>query len=85
MDVFEGDKILEVKPKSMHKGAVVTELLSGAKWDFIMVIGDDYTDEEMFKAVPERAHTIHVGSGLTNARFQLGTVKEVLDLLTDLG
>lgn len=83
-DVFEGSKIVEVKPKRMHKGAIVTELLSGQKWDFILAIGDDYTDEDMFRALPERAYTINVGDRDTSARFQLDSVKEVVELLSSL-
>src|SRR5690606_17304691 len=78
IDVFEGEKIIEVKPRNMHKGAIVMELMSQEKWDFVMAIGDDYTDEDMFRALPERAFTIHVGDGETDARFQLKNVKEVI-------
>jgi trehalose 6-phosphate synthase/phosphatase len=82
--VFEGSKIVEVKPKNMHKGVIVTELLSTQTWDFILAIGDDYTDEDMFRALPERAYSINVGEKDSAARFQLESVKEVLDLLDTL-
>ena len=61
--VFEGQKILEIKPKRMHKVAQVTAMITNAKWDFIMAIGDDYTDEDMFNALPERAYSIQFGVG----------------------
>lgn len=82
--VFEGQKILEIKPKNMHKGALVTEILTSEKWDFIMVVGDDYTDEDMFVVVPERAYSIHVGMSQTAARFQLKGVPDVISLVTEL-
>jgi len=84
IDVFEGQKVVEVKPRSMHKGAIVTELLSQEKWDFILSIGDDYTDEDMFRTLPDRAYTVHVGSGNTDARYQLDSVNEVVELLQNL-
>ncbi len=84
IDVFEGQKVVEVKPRSMHKGAIVTELLSQEKWDFILSIGDDYTDEDMFRNLPDRAYTIHVGSGNTEARYQLNSVNDVVKLLQNL-
>ena len=84
IDVFMGQKILEIKPKNMHKGALVTEILTSKKWDFIMVIGDDYTDEDMFDVMPERAYTINVGRSTTNARFQVDDVPDVLDLIGKL-
>ncbi len=82
--VFEGSKIIEIKPRRMHKGAIVTELLTSQQWDFILAIGDDYTDEDMFRALPERAYTITVGERDSSARFQLSSVKEVVKLLSDL-
>ena len=84
VDVFEGQKILEIKPKSMHKGALVTEMLTTKMWDFILVIGDDYTDEDMFDVVPERAYTVHVGRDKTEARFQVDGVPDVIDLIDNL-
>ncbi|HSX44075.1 MAG TPA: bifunctional alpha,alpha-trehalose-phosphate synthase (UDP-forming)/trehalose-phosphatase [Candidatus Saccharimonadales bacterium] len=82
--VYEGNKVVEVKPRRMHKGAIVTELLTSQQWDFVMAIGDDYTDEDMFRALPERAYTINVGERDSSARFQLGTVQEVVTLLDSL-
>lgn len=84
IDVFEGEKIIEIKPRNMHKGAIVSELMSQEKWDFVMAIGDDYTDEDMFRVLPERAFTIHVGDGETEARYQLKNVSEVIDFLSNL-
>lgn len=85
VEVFKGNKIVEVKPHSMHKGAQVIEIINREHWDFMMAIGDDYTDEDMFKALPERAYTFNVGntSG-TEARFQLEKVQDVITLLEDI-
>lgn len=84
-EVFEGNKIIEVKPHYMHKGAQVTEMLDKEHWDFMMAIGDDYTDEDMFRALPERAYTFNVGNTPdTDARFQLNSVSDVMSLLKDI-
>lgn len=84
IEVFDGNKILEIKPKRMQKGALVTEMITGKTWDFIMAIGDDYTDEDMFEVLPERAYTIHVGLDETKATHQLSNVPAVLTLLEKL-
>jgi trehalose 6-phosphate synthase/phosphatase len=81
VEVFEGEKIVEVKPRTMHKGAIVTELVSREHWDFILCIGDDYTDEDMFRALPERAYTLHVGDDDTDARYLMHNVDDVIALL----
>ncbi len=82
--VFDGQKIVEIKPKLMNKGIIVTELVAKNNWDFILAIGDDYTDEDMFVVLPSDAYSINVGIQATNARFQLNSVDEVLKLIKSL-
>jgi trehalose 6-phosphate synthase/phosphatase len=84
LDVFEGNKILEVKPRSVNKGVVARELLDRTKADFIMCAGDDYTDEDMFAAFTKSAWTIKVGLGITQARHTVDTVDDMLLLLSKL-
>ncbi len=85
VEVYDGQKILEIKPRNMHKGALVTEILTSEKWDFIMVVGDDYTDEDMFAVMPERAYSIHVGATPTGARYQVDGVSDVLEIIKQMG
>ena len=75
--VYSGNKIIEVKPRGITKGVVAEELLASTGADFVLAIGDDYTDEDMFKALPESAYTIKVGFGETHARFRLPGVESV--------
>ena len=82
--VFDGFKIVEIKPKRMNKGVIVSDLIAKNDWDFILAIGDDYTDEDMFVALPADAYSINVGKQTTNARFQLNCVDEVLELIKSL-
>ena len=82
--VFDGRKIVEIKPKRMNKGVIVSDLVAKNDWDFILAIGDDYTDEDMFIALPADAYSINVGKQTTNARFQLNYVDEVLELIKSL-
>jgi trehalose 6-phosphate synthase/phosphatase len=53
-------------------------------YDFIMAIGDDFTDEDMFKALPKRAFTIKVGLGKTRARYRVTNTKAVQILIASL-
>jgi trehalose 6-phosphate synthase/phosphatase len=82
--VFSGHKIIEIKPRSISKGAVVGELYASDPADFVLCIGDDYTDEDMFRALPDEAYTVKVGFGDTGARYQLPSVEKVLQLLRNL-
>ena len=79
--IFEGHKIIEIKPKKIHKGVITKEIVESADWDFIMAIGDDYTDEDMFSILPASAYSIKVGFSETAARFQLDDVPAVVDLI----
>ena len=61
LQVVEGHKIIEVKKSGYDKGTVALKLLALAAYDFILAIGDDKTDEDLFRALPEQALTIKIG------------------------
>ncbi len=82
--VYNGDKIIEIKPVGISKGSATAELESMYEPDFILVAGDDYTDEDMFRDLAHRAVTVKVGPGHTRARYRLNTVAEMNRLLDDL-
>jgi trehalose 6-phosphate synthase/phosphatase len=82
--VYNGSKVIEIKPQAIHKGAVCDNFLAHNPADFILCIGDDYTDEDMFKALPAHAYTVKVGIDDTAARHQIASVEKVLQLLNQL-
>jgi trehalose 6-phosphate synthase/phosphatase len=82
--VFEGSKILEVRKHGINKGRAAEYLLERENWDFVLAIGDDYTDEEMFAVMPKEAYSIKVGSSISKARFNVDTVQNVRNLLKKL-
>jgi trehalose 6-phosphate synthase/phosphatase len=83
--VSEGSKVLEVKHGGVNKGRASQFWTMEKEWDFIMAIGDDWTDEDLFEAMPERAYSIKVGVGLSKARFYVLGHKDVRGLLERLG
>ena len=82
--VHSGDKVIEIKPRSINKGYAAAELEALYQSEFIMAAGDDYTDEDMFGELPDDANTIKVGPGATKARYQLSDVAEMTELLDKL-
>ena len=88
LEMHTGDKILEIKPSDVNKGVAVERLLY--EWnerspvDFILCLGDDYTDEDMFEVLPTNAYTIKVGRGQTAARLRAKSVDETHNLLKKL-
>lgn len=85
LQVLEGDMVIEVKDVDVNKGKAVTRWLDKFPKEFVMVIGDDKTDEDMFKVVPENAFTLKVGSYISAAKFHIANPREVRDLLKKLG
>lgn len=84
IDVSSGQKIIEVKQRNINKGKVVADLMNAYHPDFVLCAGDDFTDEDMFRALAERGYTIKIGNGETIAQHRLPSVESLLKLLTKL-
>ncbi|MBN1359282.1 MAG: bifunctional alpha,alpha-trehalose-phosphate synthase (UDP-forming)/trehalose-phosphatase [Sedimentisphaerales bacterium] len=82
--VFEGSKILEIRKHGINKGRAAQFLMGRTHWDFMLAVGDDYTDEEMFAVMPETAYTVKVGLRVSKARFNVDNVQELRNLLNKL-
>ena len=54
LDVLEGDMIVEIKNSEINKGEAAQKLMEiYPEADFLLALGDDFTDEDTFKAMPE--------------------------------
>jgi trehalose 6-phosphate synthase/phosphatase len=84
LQVLEGNMVLEIKRPDINKGRAATAFMKGKDYDFILAIGDDWTDEDTFKAMPQNAFSIRVGYAYTQANYNIKGVKEVRDLLNKL-
>jgi trehalose 6-phosphate synthase/phosphatase len=82
--VMEGNKVVEVKSARVNKGSAAHRWMCREDGGFVMAVGDDRTDEDMFEMAPDDAWTIKVGGGSTHARFSVRGVNEVKDLLDRL-
>lgn len=81
LQVLHGKKVVEVKPLAINKGKATLEFIKVKKWDFILALGDDWTDEEMFKVLPPLAYSIKVGFGTTHAQLYIESPQECRTLL----
>lgn len=84
LEVREGSCTIEIKNAGIDKGRAVEHWLETPGWDFVLAIGDDWTDEDTFRALPDSAYSIRVRLAPTNARFNLRSVDDVRDLLSEL-
>jgi trehalose 6-phosphate synthase/phosphatase len=82
--ILQGSRVVEVKDSSTDKGLVVKELAAASPDARMLIVGDDVTDEDMFRAAPEGAVTVHVGGGETVAKMRLVGPDQVRKLLTEL-
>lgn len=84
LSVLQGNKVIEIKSSNVNKGRATNQLLMKNDYDFILIIGDDWTDEYMFEVAPESAFTIKVGYVKTKAEFQIKSSEQVRTLLKSL-
>ena len=81
LQIIQGDKVVEIKSPDYNKGSEVRRQLEKKHYDFIIAMGDDTTDEDMFKALPVNAVTIKVGYVSEAASYNMPSQTEVLPFL----
>ncbi|MEM9525330.1 MAG: bifunctional alpha,alpha-trehalose-phosphate synthase (UDP-forming)/trehalose-phosphatase [Bacteroidota bacterium] len=84
LQVLEGNKVVEIKNAGVNKGKATSHWVQKQKWDFILGIGDDATDEDIFAALPEQGVSIKVGADRTAAKYKLSGVSEVRKMFKSL-
>ncbi len=84
VQVLEGNKVLEVRNTGVTKGTAALEWLSAINPEVILAIGDDWTDEDLFRVLPPAAFSIRVGLANTAARYYLSNHTAVRRLLQEL-
>lgn len=82
LQVIDGNKVLEVRLIGVDKGTTALNMIKSINPDFVLCIGDDTTDEDMFRSVAEvNGYTIKVGRGNTAAEYTILSQKDVFPFL----
>src|SRR5690606_31053230 len=84
LQVLEGNMLLEIKRPEINKSKAAMDFISQGKFDFILAVGDNWTDEDTFKKLPGWAYSIRVGYKYTQAKYNIQSNKEVKFLLENL-
>ena len=86
LKVLDGNKVVEIMTREVGKGSAVKKLIEHDVYDFILAIGDDATDEEIFELFlyESNSYTIKVGNGNTSARYKFESVGDVVLFLKHL-
>jgi len=81
-EILEGNKVVEVRVRGVHKGLVAARVISEAPSDAVVfAAGDDRTDEDLFDALPDSAISVRVGPGVSRAKLRVSTPFELRRIL----
>jgi trehalose 6-phosphate synthase/phosphatase len=84
LQVIDGNKVVEVRIAGFDKGATALKIITEQDPDFVLCMGDDTTDEDMFKALEGEAYTIKINSGASAAQYTILSQQRVVPLLNSL-
>jgi trehalose 6-phosphate synthase/phosphatase len=71
-EVLLGHRVVEVRSRGVNKGLYVSRLFAEGRSSrhFVLAVGDDRTDQEMYAALPPGAFSVHVGSSVEPEALQ---------------
>ena len=85
VEVLEGKKVIEVRMRGVNKGMVARRIHAEAGANVALVaIGDDRTDDDLFRGLPSGAISVAVGERSAAAGFRLDDHRSVRRLLRSL-
>jgi trehalose 6-phosphate synthase/phosphatase len=86
VQLLRGEKVIELRPRGVDKGGVSRRVL--AEWEgpvpTILAMGDDATDDDLFRALPSQATTVSVGFRPSPARYRVAEPRAARALLASL-
>ncbi len=81
--ILLGNKVVEALCAGIGKDVAVTRLIAQEDYGVILAMGDDVTDEDMFRVLPENAFTVKIGNDATSAKFRVPLQTDALQILTN--
>jgi len=71
LQILMGNKALEIRCAGVSKEVGGMHFIVANKPDFILSVGDDVTDEDLFRALPETVYSVKVGVEHSSAKYYL--------------
>jgi len=85
VEIVTDQKVIEVRAIGVNKGVVVPRLLADSPaGTFVVAMGDDRNDEELFAALEGAGTSIHVGGGTSHADIRVPNIDAARRLLASL-
>jgi len=76
--------MIEVKNSDVSKGRAAARWLDEGRWDFVLAVGDDWTDEDIFSMLSEEHFSIKVGVDISSANYFLESPDKVREFVQEL-
>jgi trehalose 6-phosphate synthase/phosphatase len=86
VEVVGGEKVIEVRPRGVTKARVLERVLGAIERPLptVAAMGDDATDDDMFRALPPEAISISVGFRPSLARYRVARPRAARALLASV-
>ena len=85
VDILHGHRVIEVRAAGINKGSYVSAAVQGVTRDsFMLCVGDDRTDQDMYRVLPNWAVTAHVGPGADATTYRIESPSKVRGVLRQL-
>jgi trehalose 6-phosphate synthase/phosphatase len=84
IQVVPGSRTIEIRTMGIGKGVFYTNHLSSPGPGFILAMGDDLTDEDLFVALPPTAFSIKVATKISKARYNVRSIHDARSLVEKL-
>lgn len=76
-NVLPGNKCIEMRVTGISKGVFFQRFFPPDAFPFIFTAGDDWTDEDLFAVMPDRAFSIKVGTQMSKARYNVNVHSDI--------
>lgn len=84
VQVLEGKKVVELRNSGINKGIAALHCVALHAPDLVVAAGDDQTDEDLFRTLPEQSLTIRVGTIHSHAAYHVTDHREMRAFLREL-
>jgi trehalose 6-phosphate synthase/phosphatase len=84
LEVLEGHRVVEIRLRGVSKAVVARNHHRPGEHCLTVAIGDDRSDEDLFRALPKGSLTVAVGQALNGAQYVIPSYRTVRRLLSGL-
>ncbi|MBK8979393.1 MAG: bifunctional alpha,alpha-trehalose-phosphate synthase (UDP-forming)/trehalose-phosphatase [Planctomycetes bacterium] len=85
VEIIHGHRVIEVRAAGVSKGGYVGSVLDEVdERTFVLCMGDDRTDRDMYRALPPNAISVHVGGGDDQTRYSIPSPAKARAFLREL-